>query len=36
MLREFIDSRPVWIYDVSRDGISHNQRKAKELLDLYV
>jgi hypothetical protein len=27
--------RLVWIYEVSRDEIGHDQRKAKELIKLY-
>jgi hypothetical protein len=27
--------RPVWIYDLSRDGIGYDQRKAQELKDSY-
>jgi len=35
LISEFGYGRPVWIYDVSRDEIGHDQRKAKELRDLY-
>lgn len=35
LISEFGYGRPVWIYDVSRDEIGHDQRKAKELMDLY-
>ncbi len=35
LINEFGYGRPVWIYDVSRDEIGHDQRKAKELRDLY-
>jgi hypothetical protein len=35
LISKFGYGRPVWIYDVSRDEIGHEQRKAKELRDLY-
>lgn len=35
LISEFGYGRPVWIYDVSRDEIDHDQRKAKGLMDLY-
>ena len=35
LISEFSYGRPVWIYDVSRDGIGYDQRKAKNLIDLY-
>jgi hypothetical protein len=34
LISEFGYARPVWIYDMSRDEIGHDQRKAKELRDL--
>jgi hypothetical protein len=33
LISEFGYGRPVWIYDVSRDDIGHEQQKAKELID---
>ena len=34
IIREFGHGcSPVWIYDVSRDDIDHDQKKAKELID---
>jgi len=36
LISEFCYSYPVWIYDVSRSEIGHDQRKAKELRELYV
>ena len=34
IIRELGPGRsPIWIYDVSRDDIDHNQKKAKELID---
>ena len=35
LINEFGYGYPVWIYDVSRAQIGYNQRKAKELKDLY-
>jgi len=35
LISEFGYTRPVWIYEMSRDGIGHDQRKAKNLIDLY-
>ncbi len=35
LISEYGYGRPVWIYDVSRDEIGYDQRKAKELRDLY-
>ena len=35
LIRKCGYGRPVWIYDVSRDEIGHDQRKAKELMDFY-
>ncbi len=34
LISEFGYGRPVWVCDVSRDEIGHDQRKAKELKDL--
>jgi DNA replication protein DnaC len=31
LISEFGYGRPVWIYDMSREGIGHDQRKSKEL-----
>jgi len=36
LISEFGYSYPVWIYDVSRADINHDQRKAKELRELYL
>jgi len=33
LISEFGYGRPVWIYDVSREDIGHDQQKAKELID---
>jgi hypothetical protein len=34
IIREFRLGRcPIWIYDVSRDDIGHDRKKAKELID---
>jgi len=33
LISEFGYGYPVWIYDVSRDEIGHDQRKAQELID---
>jgi len=35
LISEFGYGRPFLIYDVSRDEIGHDQRKAKELITLY-
>ena len=35
LISEFGYGRPIWIYDVSRAEIGYDQRKAKELKDLY-
>jgi hypothetical protein len=35
LISEFGYGRPVWIYDVSRAEIGHDQRKAMKLRDLY-
>jgi hypothetical protein len=35
LISEFGYGRPVWIYKVSRNEIGHDQRKAKELINLY-
>jgi hypothetical protein len=35
LISEFGYSRPVWIYDVTRAEIGHDQRRAKELRDQY-
>ena len=34
LISEFGYARPIWIYNVSRNEIGHNQKKAKELVDL--
>ena len=36
LISEFGYGRPIWIYDVSRAEIGYDQRKAKELKDLYL
>ena len=35
LIRKFGYDHPVWIYDVSRDEIGHDQKKAKQLKDLF-
>ena len=35
LINEFGYGYPVWIYDMSRAEIGYDQRKAKELKDLY-
>lgn len=34
LISEFGYGCPVWVYDMSRDGIDHDQRRAKELMVL--
>jgi hypothetical protein len=36
LISEFGYGRPVWIYNVTRDEIAYDQKKAKDLKDQYI